>query len=146
MAKANATNNSERTLEATLWATADKLRGTLDAAEYKHVVLGLIFLKYISDAFEERRAELESLSRDKNSDYYVRDDAQRQSLLEDKDEYASENIFWVPPKAHWSELQHNARQPHIAQVIDAAMDAIERANPRLRSVFAGRLCPPQRGG
>jgi type I restriction enzyme M protein len=135
MAKATTKSNGERGFEATLWAAADKLRGTLDSAEYKHVVLGLIFLKYISDAFEERRAELERLSRDPDNDLYVPDDAQRERMLEDKDEYASVNVFWVPPKARWSELQNNARRPHIAQVIDGAMDAIERANPRLRSVL-----------
>jgi type I restriction enzyme M protein len=127
--------NGSRDFEATLWAAADKLRGTLDAAEYKHVVLGLIFLKYISDSFEDRRAELAALSRDKESDYYVKDAAQREQVLEDKDNYAEVNVFWVPPKARWSELQNSAKQPHIAQVIDAAMDAIERANPRLRGVL-----------
>jgi hypothetical protein len=86
---------SGRDFEAALWATADKLRGTLDAAEYKHVVLGLIFLKYISDAFEERRADLDRLSRDKESDLYVKNDEQRQRLLEDKDEYAAVNVFSV---------------------------------------------------
>src|SRR5438067_1847582 len=111
MAKANTKPNTDRNLEATLWAAADKLRGTLDAAEYKHVVLGLIFLKYISDAFEERRAELDRLSRDKESDLYVKDDQQRDRLLEDKDEYAAVNVFWVPPKARWSELQNNAKLP-----------------------------------
>jgi len=116
MAKATTKPTTDRNFEATLWAAADKLRGTLDAAEYKHVVLGLIFLKYISDAFEERRAELERLSRDADSDLYVKDDAQREHLLEDKDEYASVNIFWVPPKARWSELQDNAKKPHIAAV------------------------------
>jgi len=137
MAKATTKPNTDRNFEATLWAAADKLRGTLDAAEYKHVVLGLIFLKYISDAFEERRAELERLSRDPDSELYVPDDAQREQLLEDKDEYASVNVFWVPPKARWSELQDNAKKPHIAAVIDVAMDAIERANPRLRGVLPG---------
>ena len=135
MARAATKPNGDRTFEATLWAAADKLRGTLDAAEYKHVVLGLIFLKYISDSFEERRAELGRLSRDPDSDLYVKDGAQRERLLEDKDEYAAVNVFWVPPKARWSELQDNAKKPHIAQVIDAAMDAIERANPRLRGVL-----------
>src|SRR5437870_10701231 len=133
----NTTPNNGATVgyEAELWRMADALRGTLDAAEYKHVVLGLIFLKYISDAFEERRAELERLSRDKQSDLYVKDDDQRERLLEDKDEYAAVNVFWVPPKARWSELQNNAKKPHVAQVIDGAMDAIERANPRLRGVL-----------
>jgi type I restriction enzyme M protein len=135
MAKANANSESARPFEAALWAAADKLRGTLDAAEYKHVVLGLIFLKYISDAFDRRREELDRLSRDPDSDLYVKDETQRERLLEDKDEYAAVNVFWVPPKARWSELQNNARKPHIAQVIDAAMDAIERANPRLRGVL-----------
>jgi type I restriction enzyme M protein len=141
MAKNNTASKSandkeaKREFEAALWATADKLRGTLDAAEYKHVVLGLIFLKYISDAFEERRAELERLSRDKESDLYVKDADQREHVLEDKDEYSAVNVFWVPPKARWSELQNNAKKPHIAQVIDSAMDAIERANPRLRGVL-----------
>ena len=105
MAKSSSDANAG--LEAKLWATADKLRGTLDAAEYKHVVLGLIFLKYISDSFEERRAELDRLSRDKDSDLYVKNDEQRERLLEDKDEYAAVNVFWVPPKARWSELQNN---------------------------------------
>src|SRR5205807_1873338 len=130
-----ARTTSNGRIEPILWATADKLRGTLDAAEYKHVVLGLIFLKYISDAFEERRADLARLSRDPDSDLYVKDDEQRERLLEDKDEYAAVNVFWVPPKARWSELQTNARKPHIARVIDGAMDAIERANPRLRGVL-----------
>jgi type I restriction enzyme M protein len=137
MAKANGNSEVNRNFEATLWAAADKLRGTLDAAEYKHVVLGLIFLKYISDSFESRRAELDRLSRDKDSDLYVKDDEQREHLLEDKDEYAAVNVFWVPPKARWSELQNNAKKAHIAQVIDSAMDAIERANPRLRGVLPG---------
>src|SRR5260370_20383711 len=135
MAKTNSNSNSNRDFEATLWAAADKLRGTLDAAEYKHVVLGLIFLKYISDSFEERRAELDRLSRDKDSDLYVKNDEQRERLLEDRDEYAAVNVFWVPSRARWSELQNNAKKPHIAQVIDSAMDAIERANPRLRGVL-----------
>jgi type I restriction-modification system DNA methylase subunit len=80
MAKSSSSGN--RDLETALWATADKLRGTLDAAEYKHVVLGLIFLKYISDSFEDRRAELQRLSRDKDTDYYVKDEAQREQVLE----------------------------------------------------------------
>jgi type I restriction-modification system DNA methylase subunit len=91
MAKANAGTESVRPFEAALWAAADKLRGTLDAAEYKHVVLGLIFLKYISDAFEKRREELDRLSRDPDSDLCVKDETQRERLLEDKDEYAAVN-------------------------------------------------------
>src|SRR5580692_3735054 len=95
--------------EATLWAAADKLRGNMDAAEYKHVVLGLIFLKYISDAFEEQRAKL---LKEEGAD------------PEDKDEYLAFNVFWVPPEARWSHIQARAKQPEIGQFLDAAMDAI----------------------
>ena len=100
--------------EATLWATADKLRGNLDAAEYKHVVLGLIFLKYISDAFEEKHA---ALKQEKGAD------------PEDRDEYLAENIFWVPTEARWSYVQGRAKQPTIGIDLDKAMVAIERDNP-----------------
>src|SRR5204863_8288127 len=95
----NEKGNSALGFEATLWATADKLRGNLDAAEYKHVVLGLIFLKYISDAFEERHAELQ---KEKGAD------------PEDRDEYTADNIFWVPPEARWSYLQGRAKDPSSA--------------------------------
>ena len=106
--------------EATLWAAADKLRGNLDAAEYKHVVLGLIFLKYISDAFDEARAEI---VRDPDGD------------PEDRDEYTARNVFWVPPAARWAYLQAKAKDPEIGRLLDAAMDAIEHDNPRLKSVL-----------
>jgi len=98
--------------EAKLWAAANALRGSMDAAEYKHVVLGLIFLKYISDAFEARHAQLEA-ERDQGAD------------PEDPDEYRAENIFWVPPEARWSHLQKNARQPAIGELVDQAMTAWE---------------------
>ncbi len=116
---ASSLSNAEK---AKLWAAADKLRGHLDAAEYKHVVLGLIFLKYISDAFEEHYAEL---------------DAQRDAGVdpEDKDEYAAEGIFWVPLDARWSVLCNNAKQPTIGTLIDGAMEALERENPKLRDVL-----------
>ncbi|MEP6794923.1 MAG: class I SAM-dependent DNA methyltransferase [Saprospiraceae bacterium] len=108
-------------LEKTLWATADKMRNNMDAAEYKHVVLGLIFLKYISDSFEELYAKLKA---DKLSD------------AEDKDEYLAENVFYVPPSARWNFLQHQrAKLPSIGKDIDDAMDAIERDNPSLKGVL-----------
>lgn len=108
-------------LEKTLWATADKLRNNMDAAEYKHVVLGLIFLKYISDAFDELYQKLKG---DKHSD------------PEDKDEYLAENVFYVPPSARWSFLQHQrAKLPTIGKDIDDAMDAIEKDNPSLKGVL-----------
>jgi type I restriction enzyme M protein len=107
-------------IEQKLWQAADKLRNNMDAAEYKHIVLGLIFLKYISDAFEERYAEL---AKDPLSD------------PEDKDEYVAGNIFWVPKEARWEYLRDNAKQPTIGVLIDDAMDAIERDNPSLKGVL-----------
>jgi len=108
--------------EAQLWQMADALRGSMDAAEYKHVVLGLIFLKYISDAVEEQHAKLEgekALGADP----------------EDPDEYRAQNIFWVPPEARWAHLKAQARQPTIGQLVDDAMAGIERDNPALRGVL-----------
>ena len=107
--------------EAKLWLTADKLRNNMDAAEYKHVVLGLIFLKYISDTFEEHRAKLVA----GQGDYAG-------ANPEDADEYKAENVFWVPADARWAHLQANAKQPTIGKTVDDAMVAIERDNPRLK--------------
>ncbi|MGJ5076955.1 type I restriction-modification system subunit M [Bradyrhizobium oligotrophicum] len=108
--------------EAKLWAAADALRNNMDAAEYKHVVLGLIFLKYISDAFEAKHAELEAQRTDGADP-------------EDPDEYRADNIFWVPPEARWSYLKGMAPQPTIGQLVDDAMAAIERDNPSLKGVL-----------
>ncbi|MEW6263881.1 MAG: class I SAM-dependent DNA methyltransferase [Thermodesulfobacteriota bacterium] len=117
-------NNNGATLgfETKLWQAADKLRNNLDAAEYKHVVLGLIFLKYISDAFEEHHARLEAV-RASGAD------------PEDPDEYRAFNIFWVPQEARWSFLQAKAKQPSIGKLIDEAMVAIERDNKALKGVL-----------
>src|ERR1039457_3805499 len=122
--KAETNGNSQGHLgfEATLWATADKLRNNMDAAEYKHVVLGLIFLKYISDAFEEKHAALVA-------------DKKHGADPEDRDEYPSENVFWVPNEARWKFLQDNAKQPTIGKLIDDAMIAIERDNKTLKGVL-----------
>ena len=117
------------TYKADLWRMADALRGSMDAAEYKHVVLGLIFLKYISDAFEEARAQLVS-EQDQGAD------------PEDPDEYRGQNIFWVPPAARWSTLQAQARQPAIGQAVDDAMTAIERDNPALKDVLPKNYARP----
>jgi type I restriction enzyme M protein len=106
--------------EQKLWAAADKMRGHMDAAEYKHVALGLIFLKYISDAFEELHA---ALLKDKDAD------------PEDRDEYTAETVFWVPKQARWSFLQKNAKQVTIGKLIDDAMVAIEKENPSLKGVL-----------
>ena len=108
--------------EAELWAAANALRGNMDAAEYKHVVLGLIFLKYISDAYDERRAQLEA-ERSEGAD------------PEEPDEYAGANVFWVPEKARWSVLQALAKQPSIGKAVDDAMAAVERDNQSLREVL-----------
>jgi len=121
MAKKNG-NGTEEPLEKQLWKAADKLRKNIDAAEYKHVVLGLIFLKYISDAFEELYARLKA------------EEAQGADP-EDKDEYKAENVFFVPPVARWSLLVSYAKQPSIGITIDAAMDAIEAENPSLKGVL-----------
>ena len=121
--------------EATLWASADKLRANLDAAEYKHVVLGLIFLKYISDAFEERHVNLETELSDPKSEWYVAEPQARYHTLEDRDEYLAANVFWVPREARWSTLQANAKQPTIGKLIDDAMVAVERDNPSLKGVL-----------
>ena len=108
--------------EAELWQMADALRGSMDAAEYKHVVLGLIFLKYISDAFEEAHARLDG-EEDQGAD------------PEDPDEYRAQNVFWVPPEARWQHLKHQAKQPTIGQLVDDAMAAIERDNASLKGVL-----------
>ena len=107
--------------EAELWAMADALRGSMDAAEYKHVALGLIFLKYISDAFEERRAAVLA--------------KWGEDAAEDRDEYIAENVFWVPSEARWSHLKAQARQPTVGLTVDQAMAAIERDNPSLKDVL-----------
>jgi type I restriction enzyme M protein len=116
-------------LEADLWRTADALRGSMDAAEYKHVVLGLIFLKYISDAFEEQHAKLEA-------------DREQGADPEDRDEYQAENIFWVPPEARWSYLKTQARQPTIGELLDNAMASVERDNPALKDVLPKEYARP----
>jgi type I restriction enzyme M protein len=115
-------NGANLGFEAKLWAAADKLRNNMDAAEYKHVVLGLIFLKYISDAFEEKRTALLA-EKSAGAD------------PEDPDEYRAENIFWVPKEARWSFLQGKAKQPTIGKLIDDAMVAIERDNLSLKGVL-----------
>ncbi|NCC57630.1 MAG: SAM-dependent DNA methyltransferase [Synergistales bacterium] len=117
------TNGANLGFENQLWAAADKLRGHMDASEYKHVVLGLIFLKYISDAFQSKYAELEAMKETEYTD------------PEDRDEYAAANIFWVPQEARWKRLQNSAKQPTIGKIVDDAMVAIEKENPTLKGVL-----------
>src|SRR5438445_4571302 len=112
-------NGANLGFEDKLWKAADKLRSNMDAAEYKHVVLGLLFLKYISDAFSELH---ERLKKDATAD------------SEDIDEYVSRRVFWVPPEARWDYLAKNAKRPEVGTLIDDAMDAIERDNRSLKGV------------
>ena len=135
-------NGATLGFEATLWQTADKLRNNLDAAEYKHVVLGLIFLKYISDAFEEKRNFLLKESADPHSEYYIKEETTRSQITEDRDEYLAENIFYVPEKARWAYLQANAKQPEIGTLVDNAMITIERENSRLKGVLPKNYARP----
>lgn len=120
--KNNGANGATLGFERKLWAAADKLRGHMDAAEYKHVVLGLIFLKYISDSFEEQHASLLT-------------EVEAGADPEDPDEYRAANVFWVPKEARWRKLQDSAKQPEIGTLIDDAMTAIERENPTLKGVL-----------
>jgi type I restriction enzyme M protein len=123
MAKNTAgSNGANLGFEEKLWQTADKLRNNMDAAEYKHVVLGLIFLKYISDAFEEMHEKLIS-------------EIEEGADPEDPEEYLAENVFWVPPEARWSHLERSAKQPTIGKIVDDAMTAIERDNNTLKGVL-----------
>ncbi len=125
--------------EDKLWAAADALRNNMDPSEYKHVVLGLLFLKYIEDAFEERRDELRAGVADPGSEHYVEEESEREeelgSLLEDRDEYLSENVFWVPKEARWSWIRAQAQQPTIGRTLDEAMDRIEAENRSLKGVL-----------
>lgn len=120
-------NGANLGFEQKLWLAADKLRSNMDAAEYKHVVLGLIFLKYISDAFNEI---YEQLRKDPTSD------------PEDVDEYVSKRVFWVPKNARWDYLSDNAKKPEIGKIIDDAMDSIEKDNPSLRGVLQKNYARP----
>jgi type I restriction enzyme M protein len=122
-------------LEKTLWTAADKLRANMDAAEYKHVVLGLIFLKYISDAFEARHEQLNQELSDPQNAFYVAEPEARYGTLEDRDEYTAENVYYVPKDARWKRLQSRAKLPTIGTDLDEAMEAIERDNPRLKGVL-----------
>src|SRR5690348_2966400 len=119
--KGSPDNSANIGFEQKMWLAADKLRSNMDPSEYKHVVLGLIFLKYISDAFEECYQQLLQ---------------EPEADVEDRDEYLAKNVFWVPEKARWAFLQANAKQPTIGKLIDDAMDAIEKDNPSLKGILS----------
>lgn len=122
------TKSKELSIEDKLWKTADALRGSMDASEYRNVVLGLIFLKYVSDSFETRHDQL--LKTDYPED------------AEDPDMYLSENIFWVPKEARWELIQKSAKTPQIGEIIDEAMDATEKSNDSLRGVLSKNYASP----
>ncbi|UCO96405.1 type I restriction-modification system subunit M [Metapseudomonas lalkuanensis] len=138
-------STSLQDLEKTLWATADKLRANMDAAEYKHIVLGLIFLKYISDSFAGRRAELERKLTDEHDDYYLGDDDPEAlaAELEDRDYYREVNVFWVPEVARWESIRAAAKQVDIGKRIDEALAAIEAENPKLKNILDKRYARAQ---
>lgn len=141
-------NGANLGFESELWRAADALRSNMDAAEYKHVVLGLIFLKCISDAFEERYAFLAKAVDDPGDEYYLKPNVPNRSeavlaLLEDRDEYIAKNIFWVPKEARWSKLKSEAKQPNIGKTVDDAMLAIERDNPSLKGVLPKDYAHPR---
>jgi len=123
----NNANGSNLGFEEKLWTAADKLRGTMDSGEYKHVVLGLIFLKYISDSFLEKFHALEQ---------------EEYADPEDRDEYMAANVFWVPPEARWAFLRGRAKDPKIGVLVDEAMTAIEEDNPRLKGVLPKDFARP----
>ena len=130
MAEKSGAKADNRTLVQKLWDAADALRGNQEPSEYKHVVLGLVFLKYISDRFDERRAAIVGeltavgIPADRHGEF-----------IEDRDEYASHNVFWVPTDARWEVIQASAKQTEVGETIDRAMDLIEKENTKIRGVL-----------
>lgn len=138
-------------LEASLWEAANRLRSSMDPSEYKHVVLGLVFLKYVSDNFEKRREEAALNMADPTSDMYLPDESIRERFLDDRDLYTSVGAFWIPAGHRWSDLMHAAKREDIGVRVDDAMDAIEKENPFLKGVlpknYASKdLAPDKLGG
>jgi type I restriction enzyme M protein len=132
-------------IKKTLWATADKLRANIDAAEYKHLVLGLIFLKYVSDTFSARRAEVEARLQNPADEFYFSDasPADLAAELEDRDYYKSANVFWVPEGARWETIRAMAKHVEIGKFIDNALNIIEAENPKLKGILDKRYARAQ---
>jgi type I restriction enzyme M protein len=149
-------NGSALGFEAQLWAAADKMRGHMDASEYKHVCLGLIFLKYISDAFEEKREQLLFGFSDPKGEWFIKDEPERAEAAENRDttireanvnsgetfswraweaKYLAANVFWLPPEARWHTIKAKAKSPEIGKAIDDAIGAIKRKRPTLKGVL-----------
>lgn len=135
--RAARTSDEPLGFEAQLWKAADKLRGSMDSSEYKHIVLGLIFLKYVDDSFSERREQLAGELA--NEGYDAETVAE---LLESRDEYTAAGVFWLPTEARWSHLQAHAKQPGVGKLIDRAMDLIEEDNPSLKGVLPRNYARP----
>ncbi len=132
-------NNND--FKSTLWKTADKLRDQMDAAEYKHIVLGLVFLKYISDSFLDQRERIKKMVTDPNSDFFISEDLSdiNEKDIEDRDYYTQDNVFWVPESARWESLRAKAKQPDIGAIIDSAMGDIESENKSLKNKLDKRF-------
>lgn len=117
--------------EKELWKAADKLRGSVDVSEYKHIVLGLLFLKYVSDSYYQRRWQLERWTSDpKNKEYFIKNEKDRAHIINDRDQYKSTGVFYIPAKSRWEQLRDHAMHPDIGKYIDEAMEAIENENPK----------------
>ncbi len=142
--KATSKSQSLADIEKKLWEAADKLRANMDAAEYKHVVLSLIFLKYVSDSFDEFRETLKKQFKNPKHSHYYKNAAPEkiEKELEDRDYYTAQNVFWVPPKARWfgntvtgvRGLQDDAKQTNIGKRIDDSMTVLEKENPKLKNM------------
>ncbi len=133
-------NTKEVDFKETLWKSADKLRNQMDAAEYKHIVLGLIFLKYISDTFDIQKNKIKQIVSDPKSDLFISEDPKvYEKELEDRDYYTQDNVFWVPQKARWEKLRAQAKQPDIGSIIDKAMVEIENENKFLQGKLDKRF-------
>jgi type I restriction enzyme M protein len=142
---------SALSFESELFEAADNLRGSVESAEYKHLVLGLIFLKYISDSFERRRKALEEETQKAGSPLHTEDEDERQEILEDRDEYVGEYVFWVPEEARWEKVLAAASTPEIGRKLDDALEAIESDNREelrgvLPRIYARAPLPPEKLG
>ena len=133
-------------IKVTLWKAADKLRAQMDAAEYKHIILGLIFLKYISDTFLKQQEKVKKMVSDPSSEYFISQNPEEYlKELEERDYYTQDNVFWVPQDSRWETLRSKAKQPDIGSLVDGAMTSIENENPTLRGKLDKRFGRAQMG-
>jgi len=134
------TDTKQVDFKETLWKAADKLRNQMDAAEYKHIVLGLIFLKYISDTFDAQKNKIKKMVSDPNSDFFISEDPKvYEKELEDRDYYTQDNVFWVPQKSRWEKIRSQGKQPDIGSIIDKALIEIENENKFLQGKLDKRF-------